>query len=121
MIQIKRAYEPFDKKDGYRVLIDRLWPRGVKKSDLHLDEWIKEVAPSPKLRRSFGHDPGKWSDFQKKYKVELRSDAAARSKLKSLIKLGARRTVTLVYSARDVEHNNAVVLKRILDRKLKKR
>lgn len=118
MIQIKRAYEPFEKKDGYRVLIDRLWPRGVKKSDLKLDEWTKEIAPSTKLRRSFGHDPEKWTRFRKQYEVELRSEAA-RSKLRSLAERGARGTVTLIYSAKDVEHNDAVVLKRILDRKLK--
>jgi uncharacterized protein YeaO (DUF488 family) len=120
MIKIKRAYEPFKKQDGYRVLIDRLWPRGIKKSDLPLDEWIKDLAPSTELRKNFGHEPSKWVSFRKEYKSELRA-GPAREKLLDLAKRASRGTVTLVYSAKDTEHNDAVVLKDLLDRELKKR
>jgi uncharacterized protein YeaO (DUF488 family) len=117
MIKLKRAYEPAGKGDGYRVLIDRIWPRGVKKTDLPLDEWAKELAPSTELRKSFGHDPDNWPEFREKYQQELRSPAA-RQKMDELAGLARRSTLTLVYSARDEEHNNAVVLKRVLERKV---
>lgn len=120
MIQIKRAYEPFQKQDGYRVLIDRLWPRGVKKSDLILDAWEKDLAPSTELRQSFGHDPSKWVSFRKQYKSELRQ-AQNRQKIQGLAERGGKGMVTLIYSAKDTEHNDAVVLKSLLDRELKKR
>lgn len=119
MIKIKRAYEPKSKHDGYRVLIDRLWPRGIKKSDLVLDEWSKDLAPSTELRKSFGHDPDKWASFQKKYRTELNSPST-QEKILDLVKRAAKGTVTLVYSAKDTEHNDAIVLKDLLDRKLKK-
>ncbi len=119
MIKIKRAYETTERQDGYRVLVDRLWPRGVRKSDLVLDDWIREIAPSTELRKSFAHDPEKWSEFQRRYKAELRAKAS-REKLAKLAKRAARGTVTLVYSAKDTEHNNAVVLKKLLDRELKR-
>lgn len=116
MIKIKRAYDPEEKDDGYRILVDRLWPRGIKKSELAIDEWAKELAPSAELRRRFSHDPSRWNDFKKSYRMELRS-AEARSKIDSLAMLARRKTVTLIYSARDIEHNNAVVLKEVLDSK----
>ncbi len=119
MIKIRRVYEPSQKKDGYRVLIDRLWPRGIKKSELEIDAWLKDLAPSNELRKSFGHDPKKWGDFQKKYKAELRSPAA-RELISDLAKRGAKGTVTLVYSAKDPDHNNAVVLKDLLEREIRK-
>lgn len=114
MIKIKRAYELAEKGDGYRILIDRLWPRGIKKSNLPLDEWSKVLSPSTLLRKTFGHDPNKWKEFRRKYKAELRSPTA-RMKIESLAKRGRRSTVTLVYSARDQEHNDASVLKEVLD------
>jgi len=119
MIKLKRAYDLAQKKDGYRVLIDRLWPRGIKKSALIIDAWMKELAPSTKLRKSFGHDPNKWSAFRREYLSELRS-AFAQEKLDRLAKLGKKRTITLVYSAKDEEHNDAIVLKATLDRKIRK-
>lgn len=115
MVKLKRAYEPASKSDGYRVLIDRLWPRGIKKADLILNEWTKELAPSTELRKSFGHDPAKWIEFRARYQLELRS-RPSREKLESLAKRARQGSVTLVYSARDEEHNDAVVLKNILDR-----
>ena len=118
MIKIKRAYEAAKKEDGYRVLIDRLWPRGIKKADLVLDEWAKELAPSNELRKSFGHDPSKWKDFQTRYRLELRS-VEARQKLEELSDCARKSDVTLVYSAHDEEHNNAVVVKDLLERSKK--
>jgi uncharacterized protein YeaO (DUF488 family) len=118
MINIKRAYELAAKEDGYRVLIDRLWPRGIKKSNLILDEWAKELAPSTALRRSFGHESEKWREFRSRYKMELRN-SEARKKLESLAKRARKNTVTLVYSARNTDRNDAVVLKEILDRMVK--
>jgi uncharacterized protein YeaO (DUF488 family) len=117
MIKIKRAYEPANQRDGYRVLVDRLWPRGIKKSAFSLNEWAKEIAPSTELRKSFGHDPTKWAEFSKKYQAELRS-AEAKGKLEELAKRARRSNLTLVYSARDELHNDAVVLKKLLERKI---
>src|SRR5258708_6064942 len=119
MIKVKRAYEPADKSDGYRVLIDRLWPRGIRKANLPLDEWAKDLAPSSELRKSFGHDPAKWKEFRARYQLELRSQAT-REKFEALAKRARKTTVTLVYSARDEAHNDAVVLKSVLDRAVKK-
>jgi uncharacterized protein YeaO (DUF488 family) len=119
MIKMKRAYEPAARGDGYRVLIDRLWPRGIKKSDLILDEWAKELAPSADLRKQFGHDPGRWKGFRARYRLELRAKAS-RDKIEALARRARKSTVTLVYSARDEEHNDAVVLKGILDRAIEK-
>ena len=117
-IKIKRAYEPPEKSDGYRVLIDRLWPRGVSKARLRLDEWCKDLAPSAELRKFFGHDPDKWREFQSRYRKELR-EADSKKKLADLRALARRSTLTLVYSARDEDHNDAVVLKQLLERDLK--
>lgn len=113
MIQIKRAYEKAAKEDGTRVLIDRLWPRGVSKAKLKLDGWEKGIAPSTALRTWFGHKPERWSEFKKRYKAELRSH---KTELAALRKLGNGKTLTLVYGAKDEKHNDAVVLLEILRR-----
>jgi uncharacterized protein YeaO (DUF488 family) len=120
MIQIRRAYEKASRDDGYRVLIDRLWPRGIKKSELKYDEWTKLLAPSTELRRSFGHDPARWRDFQTKYKAELRSKEA-REKIRELAERARKGKVTLVYSAKDTEHNDAVVLEKVIGNALKRK
>lgn len=119
MIKMKRAYEPAQKGDGYRVLIDRLWPRGIKKEKLVHNEWAKELAPSTELRESFGHEVSKWKKFRTQYKKELRTKEAS-EKISLLAKRARHKTVTLVYSARDEEHNDAVVLKEVLERIVKK-
>lgn len=116
MIVLKRAYEPAAKSDGYRVLVERLWPRGLRKDDAHFDAWLKEIAPSDALRKWFGHDPARFDEFRKRYRAELRS-AAARDLVEELASRGARRRVTLIYSAHDTEHNNAVVLAEELERR----
>jgi uncharacterized protein YeaO (DUF488 family) len=115
MIRLKRARDPAEKSDGSRYLVDRLWPRGVKKSDLHLDGWLKDVAPSAALRTWFAHDPSKWVDFQKRYWDELGAHAES---WQPILDAARRGTVTLIYNARDVEHNNAIVLKMYLDQRL---
>ncbi|MGN6103855.1 MAG: DUF488 domain-containing protein [Kofleriaceae bacterium] len=109
MIQLKRAYERPAKSDGYRVLVDRLWPRGVAKRAAHIDEWLKEVAPSDGLRRWFGHEPSRFAEFRARYKRELHAEPA-HTALTQLAHRAADATVTLVYSAHDEAHNNAVVL-----------
>ena len=115
MIGIKRAYESPVRGDGYRVLVDRLWPRGIGRDALSLDAWAKEVAPSHALRRWFAHDARRWRGFVAKYRRELR-EPAARAPLRDLAKRAATGRVTLVYAARDPEHNNAVVLRGVLGR-----
>jgi uncharacterized protein YeaO (DUF488 family) len=109
MVRVKRAYEPASSRDGYRVLVDRLWPRGLRKEDAALDAWLKELAPSDALRKWFGHDPTRWQDFRERYERELRRPDA-QSELGDLARRAAEKTVTLVYAAHDEEHNNAVVL-----------
>jgi uncharacterized protein YeaO (DUF488 family) len=118
MVKIKRAYEPAARSDGYRILVDRLWPRGIKKAELALNEWAKELAPSNELRKQFGHDPEHWRDFVKCYRAELK-EKVLRDKILELSTKAQRGTVTLVYSARDEEHNNARVLKDLLVRSSK--
>jgi uncharacterized protein YeaO (DUF488 family) len=108
---LKRAYEEASSSDGYRVLIDRLWPRGVSKEEAHLDEWARELAPSTELRRWFGHDPARFDEFRRRYRVEL---SAHEEKLDELRGRARKGTLTLVYSARDTEHNDAVVLGEVL-------
>jgi uncharacterized protein YeaO (DUF488 family) len=120
MIKIKRAYEPPARGDGYRVLIDRLWPRGVRKRALSLDAWTKEVAPSHALRRWFAHDPRRWREFAARYRRELQA-STARATLKDLARRAATGTVTLVYGARDEEHNDAVVLRDTIKRRARSR
>lgn len=107
MLRLKRVYEPPDRSDGRRILVDRLWPRGLSKEKAAVDEWMKEIAPSAELRRWFGHDPEKWPEFQRRYEQELRAQADL---VREIAKLAARGRVTLVYGARDEEHNDAVVL-----------
>jgi uncharacterized protein YeaO (DUF488 family) len=113
-VRLKRAYEPAERSDGYRVLIDRIWPRGVSKERAHLDEWARELAPSSELRRWFGHDPAKFEEFRRRYRDEL---AAQGEKLRELRGRARKGTLTLVYSARDTEHNDAVVLAEVLRRR----
>jgi uncharacterized protein YeaO (DUF488 family) len=108
MIKLKRAYDAPTRDDGMRFLVERLWPRGVRKADLPLDGWLKDVAPSTELRRWFAHDPRKWSEFRRRYGLELRTKA---SSLDPLIAAARRGPMTLVYGARDTEHNAAVVLR----------
>lgn len=112
-VRIKRAYEPAARSDGYRVLIDRLWPRGVSREEAHLDEWARELAPSAKLRSWFGHDPARFPEFRRRYNAEL---AAQKTKLRELRRRTHEGTLTLVYGARDTEHNDAVVLADVLRR-----
>jgi uncharacterized protein YeaO (DUF488 family) len=107
-IQLKRIYEEPDEKDGYRILVDRLWPRGVSKEKAHLDLWLKDIAPSTELRKWFNHDPDKWNQFQKKYLKELKENKEAVDTLKEHLKKG---TITLLYAAKDEAHNEAEVLK----------
>lgn len=112
-VEIKRAYEPAEAADGYRILIDRLWPRGISKEEARLDEWARELAPSPELRRWFGHDPARFAEFRRRYRGELE---AQDEKLRELRRRAHQSTVTLVYGARDTEHNDAVVLAELLRR-----
>jgi len=114
---LKRAYDPAGARDGYRVLVERLWPRGVRKTDLQLDAWLKDVAPSPELRRWFGHAPARWNEFAARYRRELREHPAAEA-LAELVRRASVRTVTLVYGARDETHNSAVVLRGEVERAL---
>jgi uncharacterized protein YeaO (DUF488 family) len=110
-IRLKRAYEPPSSDDGMRVLVDRLWPRGLGKSEAAIDRWLKEVAPSSELRRWFGHDRRKWDEFRRKYEAELSGQTDLLSELRQAARDGP---LTLVYSARDQEHNQAVVLRDVL-------
>jgi uncharacterized protein YeaO (DUF488 family) len=107
-LRLKRAYDPVSPDDGERYLVDRLWPRGVKKEALALTAWLKEIAPSDELRRWFGHDPARWPEFRRRYLAELKAKAAALQPLRAALKRGP---VTLVYSAHDEAHNQAVVLR----------
>ena len=110
-LRLKRAYEPAGADDGTRILIDRLWPRGVSKAKAALDDWIKDVAPSTELRKWFGHDPTRWTEFQRRYRAELREQSAALDRIRERARTGV---VTLVYSAHDEQHNDAVVLRAVL-------
>jgi uncharacterized protein YeaO (DUF488 family) len=111
-IKIKRIYEKFSEDDGFRILVDRLWPRGIKKEEAKIDLWFKEIAPSEKLRKWFKHDVSKWEEFKKKYEEEIYRNEENLRKLVEIIK--NKKVITLVFSAKDKEHNNAVVLKEIL-------
>jgi uncharacterized protein YeaO (DUF488 family) len=114
MIKLKRAYDKPSREDGIRVLVERLWPRGVSKARARLDLWLKDVAPSTELRKWFGHDPSRWKEFQSRYRQELRDHRDALQMLRDKSRDG---TVTLVYAARDEEHNGALVLKRVLEQR----
>ena len=111
MVGIKRIYEPPVPEDGKRILVDRLWPRGLSKDDARLDEWLKEVAPSDELRGWFGHDPAKWEEFRRRYRQELKTQGEILERLRNEARKG---TVTLLFAAKDEERNNAVVLKEML-------
>ena len=117
MIKLKRAYESAAADDGTRYLVERLWPRGVTKQALRLDAWLKDVAPSDGLRRWFSHDPAKWKEFRRRYTAELNANAEA---WEPILEAGRRAPVTLVYSAHDTEHNNAVALKEYLEARLRR-
>lgn len=112
VIKLKRVYEKPDKSDGFRILVDRLWPRGLSKEKAQVDLWLKDIAPSNELRKWFGHDPAKWTEFQHLYKRELENKQEVLEELKQIIK---EKNITLLYSARDTKHNNAVVLKELLE------
>lgn len=112
-IHIKRVYEEPSIKDGKRILIDRLWPRGLTKEKAKIDLWLKEIAPSTELREWFGHDPAKWTEFQQRYQTELKANEAAVTELRAELKNGA---TTLVYGAKDEAHNHAIVLKKLLEK-----
>ena len=115
LLHVKRIYEVPKADDGARYLVERLWPRGMRKKNLIMDAWLKDVAPSHELRRWFRHDPAKWDEFQRDYRAELDANPSAWKPLLEAAKLG---NVTLLYSARDAEHNNAVVLKSYLEARL---
>jgi uncharacterized protein YeaO (DUF488 family) len=112
MIKLKRVYEAYESSDGARVLVDRLWPRGISKEKAHLELWLKDIAPSDELRKWFNHDPKKWKEFQTKYKQELEEKDELVKQLKELQK--KEKTLTLLYGAKDSEHNQAVVLAQLL-------
>ncbi len=115
MVSVKRVYEPADKGDGFRILVDRLWPRGLSKRSGSIDLWLKDVAPSTDLRKWFAHDVTKWKDFKQRYLEELTEKADDKRTLKGLEK--EHGTITLLFAARDEEHNQAVVLRSWLSRK----
>lgn len=106
-IRVKRVYDPPDARDGARVLVDRLWPRGARKDEAKLTLWLKDIAPSDELRRWFGHDPARFDEFSRRYRAELAANQDAVSRIEDLVKAGP---VTLLYAAHDEEHNNARVL-----------
>ncbi|MDY0039376.1 MAG: DUF488 family protein [Desulforhabdus sp.] len=119
MIKLKRAYEAPGEDDGGRYLVDRLWPRGIARDDARLSDWLKDLAPSEELRKWFGHDPKRWKEFKQRYKLELRA-AAKEQILEDLAQKAKRGNITLVFAAKDSEHNNAVVVKEVLEKKLAK-
>ena len=114
MIKLKRIYDPFSPEDGKRILVDRLWPRGIKKKDTHIDEWLKDIAPSDALRKWFSHDPSRWEEFKRRYTNELKDK---KELLKELLADSKKSTVTLVFGAKDIERNNAVVIEEVLAKK----
>ena len=118
MLALKRVYDKAAPEDGVRFLVERLWPRGIKKTDLRLDDWLKDVAPSNELRRWFAHDPNKWTEFQKRYFAELDRHPEACEPIRSAARHGR---VTLIYSSHDAEHNNAVALKEYLSARVGKK
>ena len=112
MIQVKRIYEPPAELDGKRVLVERLWPRGMSKEKARVDLWLKDIAPSVQLRQWFAHDPAKWAEFRARYQTELEQAPQAVAQLRQLLE---QHTVTLVYATRDEQHNSTVVLKEFLE------
>jgi uncharacterized protein YeaO (DUF488 family) len=115
MIRIKRVYETASPSDGARFLVERLWPRGMKKEALRMDGWLRDIAPSPELRQWYGHDPAKWPEFQRRYRREL---ASYRDACRQLLDIAGRGPLTLLYSARDAERNSALVLKDFLEKRV---
>jgi uncharacterized protein YeaO (DUF488 family) len=111
IVKLKRAYDPPEPEDGVRILVDRLWPRGVRKADAAIDQWAKDLAPSTELRKWFGHDPARWQEFRRRYEASLKQHATALDELRSLARQGP---ITLVYAARDQVHNEAAVLRDML-------
>lgn len=114
MIELKRIYEPASESDGERFLVERLWARGVSKDEARLAGWLKDLAPSPDLRQWYAHDTSKWEEFRKRYRAELNSDDK-QDLLDDLLRRAREHTVTLVYAARDTEHNSALILKDVLE------
>jgi uncharacterized protein YeaO (DUF488 family) len=110
-VRLKRAYEPRSADDGTRILVDRLWPRGVSKKQAAIDQWVKDIAPSTELRRWFGHDPDRWEEFRRRYAKEVHQKADLLQQLRSLARKGP---ITLVYAARDEEHNAAIELRELI-------
>ena len=117
MIQLKRVYDDSSPRDSKRFLVERLWPRGIRKTDLHAEAWLKEAGPSTELRKWFSHDPGKWTEFQRRYFKELDSRPESWT---PILEAARRGTVTLLYSSHDTEHNNAVALKGYIESKLER-
>ena len=119
-VRMRRAYDPPLPEDGRRVLVERLWPRGIKKENLFINAWLKELAPSDELRRWFGHDPDRWQEFQQRYREELRG-IRQQQLLDELAQQASRRNVTLIYSAREERFNNAFALRDIIDERIRRR
>jgi uncharacterized protein YeaO (DUF488 family) len=111
-IQLKRAFDPASKEDGCRVLVDRIWPRGLRKEEVQIDDWMKDIAPGTELRKWFRHDPAKWEEFRRRYFAELSHRAEL---VKKLVEIAKRVPLTLVYSAKEEKHNNAVALREFLE------
>ena len=111
--RVKRVYDEPTKSDGRRVLVDHLWPQGLKKNEAQIDEWLKEIAPSTRLRKWFGHDPARWKEFKKKYAAELDGQ---RDQVEKLAREASKRRITLLFSAKDTKHNNAVALKDYIEK-----
>lgn len=114
MILLKRVYDPVSQRDGKRILVDRLWPRGLEKEKAVIDEWMKDIAPSDELRKWFSHDPAKWQEFKDRYKMELKGGDKPEL-MEHLRKITRKGKVTLLFSAKDIVHNNAVALKELLE------
>jgi uncharacterized protein YeaO (DUF488 family) len=117
-VRVKRVYDPPSRQDGRRILVDRLWPRGLRRKTARLDEWARDLAPSTRLRRWFAHDPVRWSEFQRRYDAELRARSDRLTWVAGLVRRGR---VTLLYAARDPQQNNARALRRIIARRLRRR
>jgi uncharacterized protein YeaO (DUF488 family) len=115
MIKVKRIYEKAEDTDGFRVLVDRLWPRGVKKEEAKFDEWLKDIAPSDELRKWFGHDPDKWDEFKRLYREEL---ASKEELVNKLIEDAKGKDITLLYASRETRYNNVMVLKDVLEERM---
>ena len=112
MVKTKRVYDTAAPGDGQRILVDRLWPRGIRKEEAKIDEWLKDIAPSTELRKWFSHDPAKWPEFKKRYITELKKKSGLMEQMRAEAKKG---TITLLFAAGDIEHDNAVVLKELIE------